>query len=79
MKYLHYALFSALFLAPGTVHANDKVFPCNPAKQNWVNGSKLACPFNSARETVLANGEQVIEVDIAPPPETVAPPDEDPK
>jgi hypothetical protein len=79
MKYLHLVMFSVMFLAPGTARANEHVFPCNPAKQNWVNGSGLACPFNSARETVQTNDVQEFEVDVAPPPETTPPPDEDPK
>jgi hypothetical protein len=79
MKHLHYFVFSALFLTPNIAAAKDSVLPCNPAKQNWVNGSGLACPFNSARGIVQNIEAQKIEVDVAPPPETEAPPDDAPK
>jgi hypothetical protein len=62
-------LISASLLSLATftqVHAAN--MGCNPAVQNWVNGSGMACPFDS--------NAAAIEV-VAPVPTPVPPPEVD--
>jgi hypothetical protein len=60
-------LITASLLALATLSgAQAKDYGCNPAVQNWVNGSKTTCPFDS--NTSRPEPVQQV-VDTPPPPE----------
>jgi hypothetical protein len=70
---LRLIISASLFALATFSGAEAKNLGCNPAVQNWVNGSKTACPFDSN----TAVPQPILRVEVAPPPPPPPPPIEE--
>lgn len=65
---MRYIIVSTAFIAAGLVStASAANLSCNPAVQNWQNGSQTTCPYDSHG----FSPEEVKQADRAPPPREV--------
>lgn len=73
---LRLIISASLFTIASMSGAHATNFDCNPAVQNWVNGSKTTCPFDS--NSGVAPAVQVTTVlTYTPPVETDEPSSDD--